>query len=230
MDNDGIVGIENRTENWKTAYYFALFFRDDSARLRLTTSLGAPKSNTSNDIQIELFWKGMRDYFHQNEEPTRNNAKLIEDLAELYVCLFPDLRKRIEEFSQPGNELRLPQKWNYNPNHVEDTLASNLINTEIDIAIETPTHLFIGEAKEESGFDGDGQYVLVHQLIRQYVMAWVLISLQGKNKKVVPFVVGGNKNQNQVKFMKKQGWLDKKNVLSWKCVKAIAEGKETCHG
>ena len=110
MDNDGILGIENRTENWKTAYYFAPFFRDDSARLRLTTSLGAPKSNTSNDIQIELFWKGMRDYFHQEKQPTRNNPSFFGVLAERYVCLFPELREEIKRFDSSGNELRLPEK------------------------------------------------------------------------------------------------------------------------
>ena len=32
----GILGIPNRTENWKTARYFSPFFRDKDARLSQT--------------------------------------------------------------------------------------------------------------------------------------------------------------------------------------------------
>ena len=41
----------------------------------------------------------------------------------------------------------------------------------IDIVLETTDRLFIGEAKLESTLGSDSDHVLVHQLIRQYVMA-----------------------------------------------------------
>ena len=228
MNNAGILGIKNRTENWKTACHFAPFFRDGAARLRLAKRLGAPEDTKAEDVRIELFWYGMRDHLHRKDEPVRNNPRLFEMLADRYGSLFPDLRRRIEVFDPSGNELRLQQDWNYSPKNAKDTLASNLINTEIDVVIDTPTLLFIGEAKEESGLDGNGQYVLVHQLIRQYVMAWILVVLTDSNKKVVPFVVGANEGQVQVQFMQCQGWLPKRNAVCWECVKSIAVGKGTC--
>lgn len=237
MSSKGILGIENRTENWKTARTFAPFFRDDAARLRLAKQLGAPSSMLRSEVHIELFWKGMRDHFWRKEEPVRNNPRLFEILADLYVRLFPDLRRRIEEFDTSGKSLRLPQKWNYTANGAEDMLASNLINTEIDVVVDTPTHLFIGEAKEESGLDANGQYVLVHQLFRQYVMAWTLTVLRGRNRKVVPFVVGDGckldslKNTEQVKFMQRQGWLKEENVLSWEQIAELARpANPICQG
>ena len=66
--------------------------------------------------------------------------------------------------------------------------------------------------------------MLVHQLIRQYAMAWILILERSKNKKVVPFVVGGKKEQSQIRFMIKQGWLVEDNVLCWEQINEIAKG------
>ena len=178
----------------------------------------------------------MRDYFHQEKQPTRNNPSFFGVLAERYVCLFPELREEIKRFDSSGNELRLPEKWNYNSRDAKGKLASNLINSEFDVVIQTPNHLFVGEAKGESGLGTNGKYVLVHQLIRQHVMAKILVDIAGDNLEVQHFLVGDAckldslKNTAQVKFMKQKGWLDKKNVLCWECVKAIAEGKETCHG
>ena len=104
-------------------------------------------------------------------------------------------------------------------------MYSNLYNTEIDIVLQTPNHLFIGEAKEESTLNSSGKYILVHQLIREYVMAKILVDALGINKEVIPFVVGDDieklKNKGQVKFMVNQDWLDKKNILSWKDVKKL---------
>ena len=98
-------------------------------------------------------------------------------------------------------------------------MCNNLLNTEIDIVLETTEYLFIGEAKDESTFGAKSKYVLVHQLIRQYVMASIVVALVGNRKSVVPFIVGdkpkGLQNNGQVRFMMKQGWLKKENVLSW---------------
>lgn len=75
--------------------------------------------------------------------------------------------------------------------------------------------------EEWDRFGADGGLVLVHQLIRQYVMARILVEYlpSGFKKEVIPFVVGDNidsiKKASQVKFMIDQGWLDETNILSW---------------
>ncbi len=87
--------------------------------------------------------------------------------------------------------------------------------------IETPNHLFIGEAKHESNFGANSDLVLVHQLVRQYVMARILVELRKCKKEVVPFVVGGSKNNHQVQFMICQGWMVEDNILRWNDIKAL---------
>ena len=70
-------------------------------------------------------------------------------------------------------------------------------------------------------FDASRKLNLVHQLIRQYVMATILVDILASDKKVVPFVVGGSRRSLQVDFLVKQGWLNPNNVLEWKDVKAL---------
>ena len=105
----------------------------------------------------------------------------------------------------------------------ESRLTNNLLGTEIDVVLETPKHLFIGEVKHESTFGADGKLVLVHQLIRQYVTATILLQIAGEHKEVIPFVVGDStdylKKTSQVRFMIRQGWLSQANVLDWGDVK-----------
>ena len=45
------------------------------------------------------------------------------------------------------------------------------------------------EAKSLSSFDGDGSLVLVHQLIRQYMMATVLLDVLACSREIGPFVI-----------------------------------------
>ena len=100
----------------------------------------------------------------------------------------------------------------------------------MDVVLETRERIFIGEAKFESGFQPKSSHVLVHQLIRQYVTASILVHLAGRSgKRVVSFVVTGEgnvesiKNTAQVRFMNAQPspadwdavWLPEDNVLSW---------------
>lgn len=103
----------------------------------------------------------------------------------------------------------------------------------MDIVLETPDRIFIGEAKHESDLGTSGDLILVHQLIRQYVTAIVLVHLLGRPKKeVVPFVVTdknrleSTNNKAQVEFMIKheQKWLREENVLSWGDVNDIRIG------
>ena len=213
-----VLGIDNRTENWKTAFYFSPFFRDDASRLKLAEKLGEPGGTESGDVHIELFWKGMRDHLHKKSSP---NKQYFPDFVERYRCLFPDLRNKIEQ-----SALRVPKEWNYDmaPDGAVDKLGSNLVHTEIDVVLETPNHLFIGEAKHKSKLDAKSNYVLVHQLIRQYVMARILVDLRGYKKEVVSFIVrdaGDDDGREQVEFMRRHCCLKEKNILTWDKVKKL---------
>ena len=215
-----VLGIENRTENWQTALYFSPLFGEGGSvgRARLATRLlGGTSEPELGDVHLELYWKGMRDYMHQEKQKREDNK---QDLAGRYGRLFPDLRKEIEDFGQ-HQDLK---SSNYEvSSETLDKFSRNLINTEIDIVLESPGHLFIGEAKHEMGFGGDSSLILVHQLIRQYVMAKILVDrieskLESK-KEVIPFVVGDCaaelKRTFQVSFMIHRGWMEEENVLAW---------------
>ena len=52
----GILGIENRTENWKTTVYFSQMFGGKSHRL--AEILGATPELPPGEVKLELFWKG----------------------------------------------------------------------------------------------------------------------------------------------------------------------------
>ena len=215
-----VLGIENRTENWKTAYRFAPYFRDSDARLRLVRRLGETDAVEGSSVHIELFWKGMRDHLHgiPKVEIEDSEARLLKYSGEM----LPGIRKRILEWG----EFRELKDYNYALPSSESKrkLLNNLYNTEIDIVIETPASLFIGEAKHEASFGADSRLVLVHQLIRQYVMAKSLLNTLGCRRRVVPFVVGDDvgrlKKRQQVRFMVAQGWMRGRNVLDWKDINA----------
>ena len=55
----GILRIENRTENWKTAQL--LDGLSDAGKVALVRKVGEPDATLANDIRIELFWYGVRD-------------------------------------------------------------------------------------------------------------------------------------------------------------------------
>lgn len=220
----GILGIKNRTENWKTAQWFAPFFTSDSARTALANRLAC--ESEPGKIKIELFWKGMRDYIAAADD---KNKPGHEGIAKSYKSHgeFRDLRERIERFCVKNpNAFNSLESHNYDASK-EMALFNNLKNTEIDIVLQTQKHLFIGEAKDESRFGADGRLVLVHQLIRQYVMAKILLDCLGCDKKVVPFIVGDKlpslKKTAQVKFMREQGWLEEKNILSWDDIEELCK-------
>ena len=209
-----ILGICNRSENWKTAWHFAPMFRDKSLLLKLVREMGEHKSTSAEDVHIELFWKGMRDHLAKSGQKQEGS---FPKLAELYENRFKDLRDQVKRCGR-FRELR---PGNYAvPRGEIRTLGNNLVNTEIDIVVHSPQFIYIGEAKGEMSFNTDSKRALVHQLIRQYVMARVLVDLTGCKREVVQFVVGGNKDQlkktHQVEFVQKQGWLRDGNILTWK--------------
>ena len=210
----GILKIENRTENWKTAYVFAPLFRDAGGRNRLAERLlGKP---VESKVSLELFWFGMRDYVHEYPE-----AGDTDGLSERYDRLFPGLREQAARFGQfnrlAGRHYAVADK---------EKLASNILHTEIDIVLESQRHLFVGEAKHEADFGADGRNVLVHQLVRQYVTAAILLDLKGSRKRIVPFVVGEDRDRlrriGQVEFMIAQEWMSRGNVLGWDDVRGLA--------
>lgn len=209
-----VLGINNRTENWKTARSLAPLFDDGASRL--AHRLGEPVG--TRDVNLELYWQGLRDHIHQAKDEQASSASA---LADIYRRLFPDLREKVK--THPG--LRLPHAHNYqvtNGNQ-EQQLKNNLRNTEVDIVLESPTRLYIGEAKFESTFGANGQLVLPHQLLRQYVMAKILLDLIGCEKDVVPFVVTKQATRaEQVKFMICQCWMERSNLLTWKHIKEVA--------
>ena len=216
----GILEVKNRTENWKTAENFCGL--SDKARVSLVQKLSKTEVQPC-EIRLELFWYGMRDYIHKYGG---TEEALAEDFARHYMCLFANLRECIEK---PSYRFKL-QSHSYNVSaHENKKLFSNLRHTEIDIVLETPDHLLIGEAKDESRFGADGKHVLVHQLIRQYVMAKILAKIKGAEKKVVPFIVGHKcrlqsiKNTSQVRFMIDQDWLKECNILSWDDIKQLSQ-------
>lgn len=218
----GILSIVNRSENWKTARHFIRL--DAEARVRLVQRLGKTAGPAGGQVRLELFWRGMRDYLHSR---SGSGKKWEEDLARRYDRLFPELRRDIDGFDGGTRFARL-RPGNYDISCQENVRAlfSNLRNTEIDVVIEAPGHLFIGEAKHESILRGNGRNVLVHQFVRQYVMARILVELiaednDDKVMKVVPFIVADEKNlrkvrrRTQVRFMMRKGWLSEENILSW---------------
>ena len=215
-----ILGIENRTENWKTAQVFAPLFpqqhRAEDARKRLAERLGVSIPDCA-DVSLELFWYGIRD--HGTRCGWKKND-YIRQCARAYKHLFRELRGCVErEFTNlDALHYRVSDKAK---------LANNLRNTEIDIVLESQHHLFIGEAKREAKF-GDRASVLKHQLVRQYVMARILLDLVGKKKKIVPFVVGDDKKRlhrkKQVQFMIQCFGMRRENVLEWGDVRGLAGG------
>ena len=224
-----ILGITNRTENWMTAAYFAPLSR--TGILHLAKRLGESSGTVPGDVHLELFWRGIRDYLSKVGQSARDSE---QDFASRYNRLFgprgerADLRTNIGGFRHSGglvfSDLR-PDNYSASTEDQIRELVSNLVNTEIDVVLESPTTLFVGEAKHESGLGGDGSLVLVHQLIRQYVAATVLVDMIGNNKQVVPFVIW-NRNTDQRKpvqleFMIDQGWMRSENVLEWNGIEAL---------
>ena len=215
----GILGIENWTENWRTARYFAPLFED--AATELASRLGGPEVTSSQDVRLELFWHGMRDFLTKrvDENDKMNDREAWKcRIQASYRRLFRELRDDV----QSHRDFRPLKRHNYRVSE-RNGLYENLRHTEVDIAMETPRVLYIGEAKHKMDLDGDSSLVLVHQLIRQYVMAKILVDLTQSGKDIVVFVVGVKDNQAQVQFMIKRGWMKRCNILSWGDIKLLAE-------
>lgn len=214
----GILKIRNRTENWKTAHDFAPLFRDAEGRRRLAERLlGKP---VKSEVSLELFWFGARDYVHAQGGRT----PIIEaDFAKRYGSLFEELHGQVKEFATPASWQLLDHNYT---SRDEVKLTNNLVRTEIDIVLQSQRHLFIGEAKRDEKFGENKDLVLVHQLVRQYVMARILLDIVGSKKQIVPFVVGNDREKlaedAQVRFMSEHYGMREENVLGWDEVRGLA--------
>ena len=208
----GILDIRNRTENWKTARSLSGLFGERAVHLAIR--LGEPADTDPASVHLELYWKGVRDYCYQEGKQLSTEAT-----ARLYRCLFPRLRGEVKNYGG----FRGLQNDNYaiSTKDQKSNLVNNLFHTEIDVVMETPGRLYIGEAKYKTGFHAASKLVLVHQLIRQYVTAKMLVAMVGLDKEVIPFVIGGNEKQDQVKFMIWSRRMREDHVLSWEEVEAM---------
>ncbi len=214
-----ITSIKNRTENWKTAKAFAS--SENNNRYRLVQHLGDEKTSPNDEFPMRLFWRGMRDLRHGCP-----NFCTSDVLAKRFDARFSELHCEIDRFtSKSGKNFKRLKEHNYRAN-TEDRrqkLLSNLVHTEVDIVIESPSRLYVGEAKFHMGFGTNSKLILVHQLIRQYVMAQILVDIINPptKKTVIPFIVGDNNRTLQVDFMVEKGWLQTRNILKWECVKEL---------
>ena len=218
-----ILDIENRTENWHTARVLAPLVGNPNARASLASYLVGAAEQCGDSVEFELFWKGIRDYIHEHQD--QNDGDYPTEFAALYRDCFPNLRQQVEHCT--GFQSLQGHNYVVASDESKKKLYNNLFNTEVDIVLQTAKHLCIGEAKCSQRLAADSKHVLVHQLIRQYVMASVLVELNGSHKQVVPFVVGDRRENlmktHQVKLMVKIGYLRKRNVLSWEELSAILE-------
>ena len=158
MTEKGILGIRNRTENWKTALNFSLLLRGQGHRM--TERLGGESRLAPKDVKLELFWTGMRDLLFQ----CKFKQKVMEPKFEkLYKASFSNLRADVEAFK----EFRPLRHDNYNTfaSGWLTRLFNNLRNSEVDVVLETPDTLFIGEAKHEMTFGANGNLFLVNKII-----------------------------------------------------------------
>lgn len=211
-----ILGIENRTENFRTAEHFAQFMQTNGHSL--LDLLGVSTESSETETSLELFWKGMRDFLHNKKHHDNN-----ERLAEVYDSHFLDLRREVQCFrTARSQQFANLEDWNYDASTPErrKMLRDNLVNTEIDVVLETEHCLYIGEAKHLMRFGADRGLVLVHQLVRQYVMATILMDIWsdengGRKKKIVPFVIGASENFLQVQFMRDSGRMLENHIVTW---------------
>ena len=121
-----ILGINNRTENWKTAALFAPLLGE--RRVRLAHLLGEDWQTEPHEVRLELFWKGVRDYKHMTGT---TKEELIPQCVNAYEEHFSKLYSDIDTFVEKTGKLSRLETPNYNSTD-PDKLCNNLENTEID--------------------------------------------------------------------------------------------------
>jgi len=237
MKGTDILEIPNRTENWLTARTFAAVIagvrQNELATQIIGNAKGIQLSFRQDEVQLELYWKGFRDYCKLKGK-TRNNKAFRRKTTDRYQELFPNLRERIEgydkrvEAGQPSLNLKEPHNYRASDDKSSRWLYNNLLNTEIDIVLSAPGYLLIGEAKHEETFGADSKHVLVHQLVRQYVMASIVADMVDSDQQreskteVIPFIVGDKVTKTaQVQLLQSMEMLHPDNVISWDQLKQM---------
>ncbi|NLW91363.1 MAG: hypothetical protein GXY34_07155 [Syntrophomonadaceae bacterium] len=213
-----ILGIRNRTENWKTAQTFLKLMYEG----KLNSFLGLLVKDiiSEDEIKMELFWKGVRDYRYQEGI----SLDFKERFTEAYIEHFGDLKSRLRD-KTVKRVYGLTDK-NYDTTYINDSnFLTNIQNQEIDIVLETDHHFFIGEAKYEvNNFNYNSQCFLSHQLLRQYITTKILLHDKKINKEIIQFVVCDGsivenmKNNYQVRFLKKYYDFDTERIVSWDAI------------
>ena len=212
-----ILGIKNRTENWSMVnQLLGGGISSVAHRLKCALDGGSCFQSTTEPLEMEFFWYGYRDYIKSSQS---NGKDFYNKMVQRYNKLFPNLRSDIENFVKETNDLRPVSGHNYVANkETSKKLFNNLLHTEIDIILETNDNIYIGEVKDSQNFDAKSKYVLVHQLLRQYVMVSMLVDEINVYKNLVPFIIGNDdsiKRKGQVYLMKRLGYLKSNNVLCW---------------
>ena len=132
-----------------------------------------------------------------------------------------------QELAGKRPHLQINYSRNYQPDipEYQHELYSNLLNTEIDIVIETPNFLLIGEAKIHEKLDANSDNFLAHQLIRQWVMATILAKIRENPIKIIPFIVCDEPEKiaatAQVEVMGILGGLKRDNIFHWDDMKNL---------
>lgn len=240
LQND-ILDIPNRTENWKTARAFIPIIeyhcQHELASRIIQHANGVHIPLRATQVILEVFWKGFRDYCKR-----KGNAKPNpEEVAVLYRELFSKLPEQICDYNDNASTNKAKLKQLKPGNYVcfndsTQALYANLLNTEIDIVLSTPGYLLIGEAKHVETFGADSRLVLVHQLIRQYVVASIIVNMVAQDnnselkEEIIPFIICDDpvqtKKSAQIKFLQHLGWINMENVFSWNEIHRIT--KEGC--
>lgn len=225
-----IIGINNRTENWKTAETLGpLITREKQNHLANLLIDANHSSFDSDEVVMQFFWKGFRDHWNERSRQCSKDD-MVNETAVIYNRLFPNLRNEIEAYNKDEKVSRNKRLRLTEANYVclnsdmqsKKRLFANVSNTEIDVVLEAPGFLLIGEVKAEQTFGAASKHILVHQLIRQYVMASIVLEMRAERKdfKLIPFVIGDNTKQTaQVACMRYLGYLPEANIITWEELK-----------
>ena len=104
----GILNIKNRTENWKTAEIFCRLSEDK--RLAFVNSLSTESGSHADWVNMDLFWRGVRDYRHglvknamKQEDAGRDWSEIAQETDEnlslefwnYYKSCFGHLRENV---------------------------------------------------------------------------------------------------------------------------------------
>ena len=213
MVENGILGIENRTENWKTARTLVKILNqkkeNEFATEIINNTEGQKVKVAQGDVRLELFWKGFRDLVNAGDSE-RLKTQAIDKYND-----FKGIGRTIRNYGLHVSN----DNYETSASDFESRLFNNLRSTEIDIVITSNRYILIGEAKCDEDLGADSRLFLTHQLIRQYIKTDIICKIMGAEVKIIPFIVCKDiekvKNKSQVKLMIEKFGLDPRNIFHW---------------